>query len=740
MELEKEYKLVGSANLTYGQLRTYAKYIVQDSIENETAYKIKSVYYCSQPSGGWVAFDNATNTLDGTKKTYGYTKMYSGETVMQEVTRTIKHEEDGTSPTKTIVNKLTATFGGSATVTSTITFPKIDRLNQIVVNEGVVFNVDTNENVSNEIPVTITKYVDSYTSKLRITMENNLGEQTVVRNYTDFDGDTLIFTEEELSTIYNNTPNYRIVALIFDLDSYDGETKVGTYTLRQTATLSETDLYPTFNDFEYADTNETTLALTGNSQILVKGYSNVEMSVSETNKAVAHKGATVKQYTFANGIPIQDITTINYPIKTEKFKPQNKELGVTAIDSRDLPVNVVKDLTNIKVSKELVIEWDGYSSGEYYDYLYKVSESTPTQEMLNGATVEMMGETFVLDNFNSDGKNIVAGSSALQTFPVLVGVVTETNAEFPMSPGTYFFRYQGAYYISKLTANINETYNNWVEYTNIEKKPFSAERKNAGTSTQVTLKLSGNIWDGNFGKEDNSIKEAIYKYKKTTDTEWIDGTTTLNVVKDGSSYSLEQDVAGDLGATGFNQEESYDIYVEVSDQLSTISDTFTLGAGSPGIARYKNCVALGAPYDKAIGGRVQIPKVTGETDFVTNLKKQGKEVATKEDIPVGWEDITEKDHEFITYASDINFSYKKMYRIASKFIYFVCAGVKATASTTITIGNINESYRPPLTTYIGGCGPESKPITVSASVNGDIIARLTSAGTWFGFSIMWAIN
>ena len=407
------------------------------------------------------------------------------------------------------------------------------------------------------------------------------------------------------------------------------------YTVRQSASLSETDLKPTFNDFEYADVNDITTKLTDNPQILIKGYSDVEMTVSETNKAVAHKGATIKQYTFANGTPIEDITTINYPIKTEKFKPQNKELGVTAIDSRDLPVNIVKDLTNIKILKESVIEWQGdLTDKEQIDIYYRVSDKVFTQEQLIGQKFELTTGDGVVE---MEIERCQGNDSYFQAYPPeatmgVILVVRQTTDDLPFPTGTYFLAYVMVGYVSKLTVNIDETYNNWIEYKDVEKKQFSAERKNAGTSTEVTLKLSGNIWDGNFGKEDNSIKEASYKYKKTTDTEWIDGTTTLNVVKEGSSYSLEQDIAGDLGATGFDQEESYDIYVEVSDQLSTVSDTFTLGAGSPGIARYKNCVALGAPYDKNIGGRVQIPKVTGETDFVTNLKKQGKEVALKEDI------------------------------------------------------------------------------------------------------------
>lgn len=488
MLLTKNYQLVGSTNLTYGQLRTYAKYNSQNTSTNKTTYSIKSTYYSSLQ----VSFSNGTNTLDGTVKNYGYST-FTGEVLLQELTRTLDHNEDGSSPTKTIVNNWTATFGGNGTVTSQITVPKINRLSTITVNNNTSFAVDTNENVSNTIPVSITKYVDSYTQKLKITMENNQGNQTVVRDYVDFDSDTLTFSQTELTTIYNNT-NYKFFKLIFALDTYNGSTKLGTTTTETSSYLSNTDLKPTFNDFVYADWNQTTLALTGNGYTLIKGYSTAGITVAGPNIAIAHKGATISKYSAINGSQTKDYVMGEYPATMSIAKVTDRTMSVWAIDSRN--------------------------------------ESTK---------------------------------------------------------------------VDKLAVN-------WIDYKDIEKISFTAERKNGGTSSEVTLKLSGNIFDGNFGAVENSIKSATYKYKKTTDGEdaWIEGTTSLNVVKNGSSYSLEQDIVGDLGALGFDQESSYDIYVEVEDQLSKAYDTFTLGVGSPAIDIYGNCVALGQPYDEELGGRVQI--------------------------------------------------------------------------------------------------------------------------------------
>ena len=396
-----------------------------------------------------------------------------------------------TGTTKCQINVNNANTYGFDDPNYSFTLNIIPALSTIVVNNNTSFAVDTNENVPNTIPVLITKYDDDYTQKLKITMENNQGNQTVVRDYVNFDGDTLTFSQTELTTIYDNT-DYKFFKLIFALDTYNGETKLGTTTTEVASYLSNTDLKPTFNDFVYADWNQTTLALTGNGYTLIKGYSTAGITVAGPNIATAHKGATISKYSAINGSQTKDYVMGEYPATMQIEKVMERTMSVWAIDSR--------------------------------------GESTK---------------------------------------------------------------------VDKLAVN-------WIDYKDIEKVSFGAERKNGGTSSEVTLKLSGNIFDGDFGAVENSIKSATYKYKKTSATEWTEGTTTLNVVKNGSSYSLEQDIAGDLGATGFDQEESYDIYVEVEDQLSKVSDQFTLGAGSPAIDIYGNCVALGQPYDEDLGGRVQI--------------------------------------------------------------------------------------------------------------------------------------
>lgn len=532
MELTNTFQKIGEVvigNGGYGNIyfRLYARYIEQSESDNTTIVQYELRHYLPS-TYSYITYYSSSQKLTGelTNSSSNSTnkKINPGETTLLTQSKTIEHNEDGSKSISVGASFTNSYFGNTVTINQvSADLPKINRLNTIELNNNEFFQIDKGEYETNEIPVKLTKYVDEYTTNLKLYYETSSDEGTPryeLGERINFEDSSLSFTTEELTVIYNAIPYTRFIRIICIVETYNGETKLGETEYISVGSLSSTDLYPTFTNFEYKDVNTITTNLTKNDQVLIRGYSELQMIVSATNKAVGRKKSSIEIYTFANGTQSEDVTAISYPIASPSFEAQDKVLTVTAIDSRTFATKIEQDLT---------------------------------------------------------GK--------------------------------------------------------WIEYTNIEKKPFAAERKDSGTSTQVTLKLSGNIWDGDFSTSvPNSIKSATYKYKKTSDTEWIKGTTILNVVKNGSTYSLEQDIAGDLGAIGFDQEESYDIYVEVSDQLSTVTDTFTLGSGSPGIARYKNCVALGAPYNEQLGGRTQVPEITGDVNVKGKISSFGKEVALKEDI------------------------------------------------------------------------------------------------------------
>ena len=553
----------GITNLLIGN--AYGEYTyTQDKAKNITILKAYTKIYCNGQSAGSLGI---TGRIQIGGSFYSQAKSINlssaGTTTLVSKEHTIYHNPDGSVPTGWGL-QFSITADGSSNYSQHKTLdqiiPAIPRPSVIAVEN---FTIDKSEGVSEDIPITVTQYVTSYTSKLSIKV---LG--TEVKSIDNPETGNITFTDTELQSIYNLMSEVVETDFTFTLTTYNGTTVVGTSEVVKKGTLSNNDLLPTFNNFVYSDNNPDTYNLTGNRYTLVKGHSSPTITVAGSNQAVAHKGATIKKYTFICGDQSKDYVLGEYPAYVQLDNVKDRVMTVWAIDSRGQSTKVDKLATN------------------------------------------------------------------------------------------------------------------WIEYTNIEKIPFVAERQNGGTASTVKLILKGKVFDGSFGSVTNDITSATYKYKKTTDgeDEWVNGTTTLAVTKSGSEYSLEQLIAGDLGATGFDQEESFDIYVEVKDKLSKVSDTFTLGAGSPATAIYKNCVALGSPYDETIGGRVQIPKVAGETDFETNLKKQGKEVATLEDIKDTWQGLT------VTDLGNANITVHSFKTNGKRVILDINVSVKS----TLTVGNTLE--------------------------------------------------
>ena len=251
-------------------------------------------------------------------------------------------------------------------------------------------------------------------------------------------------------------------------------------------TMSIVNANPTFSNFTYQDTDSTILALTGNNQTIVKGYSNVKGIVSAANKATPKKEASMSKYRLSIGEKTAEVAySSSAEVSTTISDINSNSFTIYAIDSRG----------------------------------------------------------------NSTPKTITASK--------------------------------------------------YISYTPIKITSISLVRTNSVTS-ETTLKFSGTIWDGSFGSVTNKIKTCTYRYKLSSASSWTTGATTITPTKSGSSFSFTGIIAGDLGANGFNINNSYNIQVLISDELSNNNNSpasFTLGPGTPAMAIHKNNVAIGQRYD-----------------------------------------------------------------------------------------------------------------------------------------------
>lgn len=171
------------------------------------------------------------------------------------------------------------------------------------------------------------------------------------------------------------------------------------------------------------------------------------------------------------------------------------------------------------------------------------------------------------------------------------------------------------------------TASKYINYSPIAIGSISATRTN-NIKSETTLNFSGKIWDGNFGKINNSIKECYYRYKLTTSNTW---SSNINITptKSGSTFSFNSIIKGDLAAEGFDIDNSYNIQVFIKDELSNNYSnpaSFILGPGTPAVAIYKNNVAIGQRYDTSDSSKLQVngnTTIKGSSTIKQNSTTEG---------------------------------------------------------------------------------------------------------------------
>lgn len=104
-----------------------------------------------------------------------------------------------------------------------------------------------------------------------------------------------------------------------------------------------------------------------------------------------------------------------------------------------------------------------------------------------------------------------------------------------------------------------------------------------GADATVKLDMSGKVHLLNFGTVTNSVKSIKYQYKETSqgDESYTALATISTYSVDGSGDITINDLAinGDLGGAGFDVEKSYDIKIELKDELTTAYLTIELLSG-----------------------------------------------------------------------------------------------------------------------------------------------------------------
>ena len=130
---------------------------------------------------------------------------------------------------------------------------------------------------------------------------------------------------------------------------------------------------------------------------------------------------------------------------------------------------------------------------------------------------------------------------------------------------------------------VEKSIDDLLSLTPIRITSLSVMRDN-GSDEPATLSAEGDIHLLDFGDVTNSIVSIWYKYKLTTSSIWITGTSTITASVDGSGHFTITDavINGDLtsGTYGFTRYKSFDIQLGIADELTQTTMDDELNGGS----------------------------------------------------------------------------------------------------------------------------------------------------------------
>ena len=339
-------RISGSYSTAY--IGTY-EVLSQSTSGNSTTFRLYGYFYY----GGGTSVGSSKGNgfyLDGTYISSGNYRYYPGYTLLGTKDIIVTHNNDGSFPGR-YVEISASSYHMSGTTGGNLSAPKINRL--ATITKANDFNDEQNPYMEFTNP-----------ANFKVNLRLEFAGTYISRNgLTGSGGYTFELTDAERKllrqkcTANSLTVRYVVATLV------DGANESLWSYVDKTMTLINAN--PEFSNFTFKDINETTVTLTGNNQNIIKGYSNVQVTIPVANKAIAKKETTMSKYRFtcgdkADDQSYSDTADVNLTINGVP----NSTFIVYATDKRDNSTPVTK-LANqvIDYSPLNKISIDAYRSG-----------------------------------------------------------------------------------------------------------------------------------------------------------------------------------------------------------------------------------------------------------------------------------------------------------------------------------------------------------------------------------------
>lgn len=233
----------------------------------------------------------------------------------------------------------TTTMSGSTEITLT---KLLNVLNPFSNNESL--DLEQTQTLS------ITQYDSTFTSNLELIVKNNQNQNVTIATFENVEnGQQISLNETQLNALFNATSNQQKYQMFWLLYTLNNGTSIGNTTTQSIGVINNAN--PIFTDFDFADINPITTAVTSSNQSIVGGVSTLQITIPTTKKATALKGASIVSYIISD-------KAIDYSTsEIKKTIPQynSSKIFVSAVDTRGNTTTVQKTITDFIVYSPITI-------------------------------------------------------------------------------------------------------------------------------------------------------------------------------------------------------------------------------------------------------------------------------------------------------------------------------------------------------------------------------------------------
>lgn len=310
--------------------------VANSSTVNVSVYITKS---SGSTSNTWGTSNTSVTVNGATQYENGlsFSVAPNGSTLIFAKSFTVPHNSDGTKSTTISVDVGGNVAWGNGS--ANITLDTIPRASSVSGGTG---------NINENTTINISRHSSSFTHTLTYQFGSLSG---TIASKTSATSVTWKIPKEFYTMIPTANSGVGTITCI----TYSGNDEVGRATCSFTAKVINSN--PVFSNFDYQDTNNNVVNITGNNQVLVKGLSTLQLNISSTNKMVAINGASAKNYVTT----IENVSNNSNYIEEDLIvnlgsisSAGTKRLNVRAYDSRNNSTLVYKDIVVYDYDKPVI--------------------------------------------------------------------------------------------------------------------------------------------------------------------------------------------------------------------------------------------------------------------------------------------------------------------------------------------------------------------------------------------------